>query len=93
MFLPDQVNELYDRFSDKVYETNNLDQKTKELISVACSVAVDCAPCLEWHYQRAIKAGATRDEISEVLAISMAISSGSKRAKYGPVISKMEQEK
>ena len=49
-------------------------------------------PCIEWHYQQATKAGATKDEMSEALAIAMAISSGSKRAKYGPLVSKLEHE-
>ena len=93
MFLLKDVNELYDHFSEKVYETGNLDKKTKELIAVACSVMADCVPCIEWHYQQAVIAGANREELSEALAISMSISSGSKRAKYGPVISKLEHDK
>ncbi len=93
MFLLKEVDELYDRFSEKVYGAGNLDKKTKELIAVACSVLADCVPCIEWHYQQAVGAGATKDELSEALAIAMSISAGSKRAKYGPVIRKLEQEK
>jgi AhpD family alkylhydroperoxidase len=93
MFLLNDVNELYNQFSEKVYAANILDKKTKELIAVACSVMADCAPCIEWHYQRAVEAGATKDEISEALAVAMATSSGSKRAKYAPVIGKLELEK
>lgn len=86
MFLLDDVNELYDRFSDKVYTANVLDKKTKEIIAVACSVMADCVPCIEWHYGQAVDAGASADEISEALAIAMSISAGSKRAKYTPLI-------
>jgi AhpD family alkylhydroperoxidase len=92
MFLLNEVNELYNHFSDKVYEAHILDKKTKELIAVACSVMADCVPCIEWHYQQAVTAGATREEIAEALAIAISISSGSKRAKYTPVISKLEHE-
>ena len=92
MFLPNDVNELYDLFSDKVYSAGNLDIKTKELIAIACSVMADCAGCIEWHYQQAVNAGAIREELSEALAIAMTICSGSKRAKYGSVISKLEHE-
>lgn len=92
MFLLNDVNELYNRFSDQVYTANFLDKKTKELLAVACSVMADCTPCIEWHYQQAVEAGATRDEISEALAISMSISSGSKRAKYGALISSLENK-
>jgi AhpD family alkylhydroperoxidase len=93
MFLLKDVNEIYDAFSDKVAAPGNLDKKTKELIAIACSVVADCAPCIEWHYGQAINAGATREEISEALAIAMSVAAGSKRAKYGPVISKLEQDK
>jgi len=90
MFLLDDINKLYDAFSNKVAAPGSLDQKTKELIAIACSVEVDCAPCLEWHYGRAVKAGASREEISEALAIAMSVAAGSKRAKYGPVVDKLE---
>lgn len=93
MFLLNEVNELYDHFSEKVYAAGNLDKKTKELIAVACSVMADCVPCIEWHYEHAVVAGANQEELSEALAIAMAISSGSKRAKYGLVIGKLENNK
>jgi AhpD family alkylhydroperoxidase len=92
MFLLKDVNELYDRFSQKVFEPGVLNKKTKELIAVACSVQADCVPCIEWHYGQAIIAGASREELSEALAVSMSISSGSKRAKYGPIIGKLEND-
>ncbi len=93
MFLLNEVNELYDHFADKVYAAGSLDKKTKELIATACSVMADCVPCIEWHYQHAVAAGASQEELSEALAIAMTISAGSKRAKYGPVISKLEHDK
>jgi AhpD family alkylhydroperoxidase len=90
MFLLNDVNQLYDQFLAKVFTAGALDKKTKELIAIACSVMADCVPCIEWHYQQAVNAGASQDELSEALAISMAISSGSKRAKYSPVIAELE---
>jgi AhpD family alkylhydroperoxidase len=93
MFLLDEINKRYNSFSDKVYEANILDKKTKALIAVVCSVMADCVPCINHHYTHAVKAGATKEEISEALAISMSVSAGSKRAKYAPVISKLEHQK
>jgi AhpD family alkylhydroperoxidase len=90
MFLLKEIDELYDRFLDKAFEANVLDKKTKELIAIACSVMADCVPCIDWHYHQARAAGATKEEISEALAIAMAVSAGSKRAKYKPVIGKLE---
>ena len=90
MFLQKDVNDLYDQFSNKVASPGSLDKKTKELIAIACSVVADCAPCIEWHYQQAVTAGANSDEISEALAVAMSVAAGSKRAKYGPIIDKLE---
>ncbi len=49
-------------------------------------------PCLQYHYKRAIEAGASKEEIAESIAIAMSISAGSKKAKYLPVINKLEIE-
>jgi len=92
MFLLKEIDQLYDRFSDSVYAAGHLDKKTKELIAIACSVSMDCVPCIEWHYRHAVQAGSTKEEISEALAVSMSISAGSKRAKYGPVVEKLDHE-
>jgi 4-carboxymuconolactone decarboxylase len=45
-----------------------LDGKTEALLQVAVSVAIgSSAVCLEWSATRALAAGATKDEITEVL--------------------------
>ncbi len=93
MFLLKDVNELYNKFADKVYAANVLDKKTKELIALSCSVMADCVPCINSHYKEAVRAGATQEEIAEALAICMSVSAGSKRAKYIQVISNLEHEK
>ncbi|HZD92067.1 MAG TPA: carboxymuconolactone decarboxylase family protein [Pseudolabrys sp.] len=43
----------------------NLDAKTKELMSVALSVAAQCEWCIAFHVRNAGKLGATRAEIIE----------------------------
>jgi len=93
MFLLSEINELYSDFADKVYEANILDKKTKELIALSCSVMADCVPCIDWHYKKAVEAGATKEEISEALAITMPVSAGSKRAKYSKLLSDLGHNK
>ena len=92
MFILKEMDELWEKFSAKAYQENILDAKTKELIAVSNSVTADCLPCLEYHYKRAVKAGATKEEIAESIAIAMSISAGSKKAKYLPVINKLEKD-
>jgi AhpD family alkylhydroperoxidase len=49
-------------------ETSALDAKTVALLQVAVSVAIGSSTvCLEWSTARALAAGATKDEIADVL--------------------------
>ena len=48
--------------------TSALDAKTRALLQVAVSVAIgSSAVCLQWSAARALAAGATKDEITDVL--------------------------
>jgi len=85
-----EIDELWEKFSSNAYKPNILDGKTKELIAVSNSVMADCTPCLEYHYKRAVNAGASREEIAESLAIALSISAGSKKAKYSGVINALD---
>jgi len=92
MFILEEIDELYEKFASNVYKPNILDGKTKELIALSNSVMADCVPCIEYHYRKAVKAGASKEEIAESLAIAMSVSAGSKKAKYSSVIDKLEKE-
>ena len=49
-------------------QTSALDAKTAALLQVAVSVAIgSSAVCLQWSAARALAAGATKDEITDVL--------------------------
>ena len=92
MFILKEIDELYQKFASNVYKPNILDGKTKELIALSNSVMADCVPCIEYHYRKAVKAGASKEEMAESLAIAMSVSAGSKKAKYSTVIDKLEKE-
>ena len=50
--------------------TSALDPRTAALLQVAASVAIGSSPvCLEWSVGRAMAAGATEDEIADVLLV------------------------
>jgi AhpD family alkylhydroperoxidase len=53
-----------------------LDAKTKELISLAVSVAVRCDDCIAFHAKAASQRGATREEVMETLAMSIYMGAG-----------------
>lgn len=68
-----RYREIYFRFYKETYRAGVLDRKTKELVAIAASLAAKCQGCLEGHIRKAIKFGATREEISESIAIAMGV--------------------
>jgi len=68
-----RYREVYFRFYKETYRAGVLDRKTKELVAIAASLAAKCQGCLEGHIRKAIKSGATREEISESIAIAMGV--------------------
>jgi alkylhydroperoxidase/carboxymuconolactone decarboxylase family protein YurZ len=55
-------------FGLDLLDTPTLDAKTTALLQVAVSVAIgSSAICLQWSAARALAAGATKDEIADVL--------------------------
>jgi AhpD family alkylhydroperoxidase len=64
-------------FYKAVREQGVLDRKTKELIAVAASVLLRCRHCVKSHVKDALKAGATREEIAEGIAVAAMIASSS----------------
>ncbi len=51
-----------------------MDEKTKELIALAASVAGHCQPCFLLHMEIAKQVGVTEDEIREAIRWATAIS-------------------
>jgi AhpD family alkylhydroperoxidase len=92
MFIRKEIEELYDKFSAAVSNPGALDGKIKELIALSVSVMADCVPCIEYHYKGAIRAGASKEEIAESIAIAMSVCAGSKKAKYSGLIATLEKE-
>jgi AhpD family alkylhydroperoxidase len=68
-----RFREIYFQFYKETYKPSVLDRKTKELVAIAASLAAKCQGCLEGHIKKAIKFGATREEISESIAIAIGV--------------------
>ena len=68
-----RFREIYFQFYKETYKASTLDRKTKELIAIAASLAAKCQGCLEGHVRKALKFGATREEISESIAIAIGV--------------------
>ncbi|MBF5037917.1 carboxymuconolactone decarboxylase family protein [Methylophilus sp. 13] len=57
-------------------KTNNLDEKIRQLISMAVAVTTRCDGCITVHAEAAVKAGATEAEIAEALGVAVAMNAG-----------------
>ena len=68
-----RFREIYFEFYKATYRPSVLDRKTKELVAISASLAAKCQGCLEGHIKKALKFGATREEISETIAIAMGV--------------------
>ena len=53
-----------------------LGEKTRQLISLAVAVTTRCDGCIVFHTDAALKAGATREEISEALGVAVSMNAG-----------------
>jgi AhpD family alkylhydroperoxidase len=72
-----RFRELYFRFYKETYKPSAVDRKTKELIAIAASVVARCQGCLDGHIQKALKMGASREEIGETIAIAIGVAAAS----------------
>ena len=45
----------------------------EELVAIAASLTAKCQGCLEGHVKKALKFGASREEISEAIAIAIGV--------------------
>ena len=53
-----------------------LGEKVRQLISLAVAVTTRCDGCITVHTDAALKAGATKEEISEALGVAVAMNAG-----------------
>jgi AhpD family alkylhydroperoxidase len=66
-------------FSELVQEATaarSLDSKTKELVALAIAACVRCDPCIAHHAKAVAAAGASREEVTEVLGVAILMGGG-----------------
>ena len=61
---------------DAAFAPGALDVKTKELIAAGISVVINCEPCMQWHIDKAVAAGATERELIEMLDVTLEMGGG-----------------
>ena len=79
-YFDEEVMKAFMDWNSKVMAPGKLDKKTKELVAVACTYMTQCPYCIEGHAKAAIEAGATKEELAEVIQIAMALAAGARIA-------------
>ena len=72
-----RMRRIYFQFYKATYKSSQINRKTKELIAIAASLGSQCTGCLEGHVKKALEYGATHEEISEAICISMGVAAAS----------------
>lgn len=63
-------------FDEAALAEGAIPKKYKELMAVAVGLTTQCVYCIEIHKQAALKAGATEQELTEVMLIAAALRAG-----------------
>jgi len=63
-------------FVESAEATGAIDNKTKELMSLAIAVTIRCEDCILWHTDAALDAGATHEEVVDALTVAVAMGGG-----------------
>ena len=66
----------YSTLTNAGKKTGKLDEKTRQLISLAVAVTTRCDGCITVHTDAAVKAGATKEEVTEALGVAIAMNAG-----------------
>ncbi|SPJ28269.1 carboxymuconolactone decarboxylase family protein [Falsiruegeria mediterranea] len=73
--IPDTAK-AFGSLGKSVKQGGTLDYKTKEFVALGISIADRCEPCISLHVEALAKAGATREEIADVLGMCIQMGGG-----------------
>jgi len=61
---------------EKAFAEGALSKKTKELMALSISIVTKCEPCMEWHLDQAMQAGATVEDVYETIDVAIEMGGG-----------------
>lgn len=71
-----QVLDAFRGLNSALGSNGALDEKTRELIAMACAVTTRCDGCIASHAAAAARAGASEAEMSAALGVAIAMNAG-----------------
>lgn len=61
---------------EKTFKDGALSKKSKELMALSISIVTKCEPCMEWHCDQALQAGASDKEVYETIDVAIEMGGG-----------------
>ncbi len=71
--LSPEIHGALARIRDVAYADGGVPGKHKLLVALAIAASVKCEPCIRMYAEKAVNAGATREEAAEILNVTMAM--------------------
>ena len=71
--LSPEIHRALQAMREVAYADGQLPGRHKLLTALAIAVSVKCEPCIRMYVEKAVQAGASRDETIEVLNVAMAM--------------------
>lgn len=59
-----------------IVEAGVLDKRQKEWLAIAMAIIIRCEPCVNFHVNALMKAGGTREELSDICAVAIQMGGG-----------------
>jgi len=85
------ASEAFKAFSEAVFADGALPGKTKELVAVAVAHVTQCPYCIRGHTRRAMRKGATREEVMEAIWVAGEMRAGAASAHSSLALETMNQ--
>ena len=89
--LAPETQAQFNAFSQQAFAEGALPGKTKQIIAVAVAHATQCPYCIKDHTERALRHGATPQELMEAIWVAAAMQAGGAFAHATIALSAMEQ--
>ena len=76
MSMDSQVYKAFLNMEKAAFGDGALKKKEKELIAVGISVVINCESCMQWHIEKAVEAGASKQEVLEAVEVGIEMGGG-----------------
>jgi AhpD family alkylhydroperoxidase len=70
------IHDAFEQFSREVFAAGALDEKTKQLVTVAVAHVTQCPYCIQGHTKLALRKGASEEELMEAIWVAAEMRAG-----------------